>query len=161
MLVSPGERLEHWAARIGWPGETVTRWEAGEGRIRWSYSLRLFSFSLSFKQVHWCVYFVSVLIIMYYSAEDHHGCLVKENSQVFGGSNSELLKSIPSTNIEACSKACAENSDCDTFNVDNGKTCRLYKKGTIYSSSFSTAGFCPKGIVSMAAQTYIHINFWL
>ena len=88
------------------------------------------------------------------SAEDHHGCLVKEKRQVYTGEHGLWLESIPSSNVEDCSEACAERSDCDTFFVDYLKTCHLYRGGTIYVHRSSTAGFCPKGIVSMAAKTY-------
>ena len=109
-----------------------------------------------------CLFF-SVLIIMYYSAEDHHGCLVKEQRLVGGVNLASGVKlwSITSSNVEDCSEACAERSDCDSFSVDKGKTCRLYRKGTIFSRgsvSSATAGFCPKGILSMAAQTNLY-NF--
>ena len=96
----------------------------------------------------------------YHSAKDHHGCLVKEQRQVFpvfrvDGSGTVLLQSIPSSNIEDCSEACADENECDTFYVDNRKKCRLYKGGSryIYEHASSTAGFCPKGIVSLSAQT--------
>ena len=90
---------------------------------------------------------------LYHSEEDHHGCLVKENSQVSAGYYGKQLKKTPSSNVEDCSEACTERDECDTFSVDNSKNCRLYRKGTIYSGS-STAGFCPKGIISLAAKTY-------
>jgi len=79
--------------------------------------------------------------------EDHHGCLVKENSQVSAGSYGKWLETTRSSNVEDCSEACADRDDCDTFSVDNNKICRLYRKGTIYTpgSISSTAGFCPKG----------------
>ena len=89
---------------------------------------------------------------MYYSAEDHHGCLVKEQRLVGGVNLASGVKlwSIPSSNVEDCSKACAERSDCDTFHVNSEKWCFLYREGTIDGHVSSTAGFCPKGIVSMA-----------
>ena len=95
----------------------------------------------------------------YNSAEVHHGCLVKERSQVFYGVQ---LRSNSPSSVENCARSCAERYDCAAFHVENHNsgifqtTCTLYGKGEIYASASSTtAGFCPKGIV--CNSTY----FWL
>ena len=78
------------------------------------------------------------------SAEEHHGCLVKEQRVVIGGSR---LNHRSHLSVEQCAKFCADRSDCDAFHVER-KVCRLYWKGIIEASAIpsSTAGFCPKGL---------------
>ena len=78
------------------------------------------------------------------SAEEHHGCLVKEHRKVV--SYSTYTTKFSTSSVEQCAQYCAEKSDCDSFDLYQNE-CRLFRKGDIdRSSSVSfTAGFCPKG----------------
>ena len=90
----------------------------------------------------------------YDSAEVHHGCLVKERSQVFNGVRLLWSSSNSPSSVENCAGSCAGRNDCAIFHVQNHSferfqtTCTLYAKGEIHAiASSTTAGFCPKGIV--------------
>ena len=78
------------------------------------------------------------------SAEEHHGCLVKEQRVVIGGSRLNH-RSHPS--VEQCAKFCDDRSDCDAFHVER-KVCHLFREGITKATAVAstTAGFCPKGL---------------
>ena len=79
------------------------------------------------------------------SAEEHHGCLVKEHRKVV--SYSTYTTKFSTSSVEQCAQYCAEKSDCDSFDVNQNK-CRTFRKGHMDASKIasSTAGLCPKGL---------------
>ena len=80
------------------------------------------------------------------SAEEHHGCLVKEHRKV--AYYEKEIQQSSASNVERCAENCAERSECDSFDLHQNK-CRLFRKGNIDRGSVSfTAGFCPKGVFS-------------
>ena len=102
--------------------------------------------SLSFSHPSRCCVFLQRCVNKCNSAEEHHGCLVKEHMKVV--SYSTHLKSFSTSSIEQCAQYCAEISDCDSFDLYQKNECRLFRKGDIdrISSVSFTAGFCPKGV---------------
>ena len=103
--------------------DTVAQWNVWAGRLGWTCFLGVLWFYLYFEQVDWCLLYPC--FDFHNSAEEHHGCLVKEQRVVVGGSR---LNHRSHLSVEQCAKFCADRSDCDAFHVER-KVCHLFREG--------------------------------
>ena len=82
---------------------------------------------------------------------------MKEKRYISGGTRIGKFDS----NLAECAEACTKKIDCHLFEFNNLKECSLYRKGEVVTSVRKTAGFCPKGMISVEtiSSTFVDIFF--